>query len=79
MRTGPERGMQCHDLSLHWLICNGYLKFLEHFMFKIAWDDRPGKAPKLKALVLSNDEWNRVELMMELLHVHFFFDPNILH
>ena len=72
--------MQCHDLSVHWLICNGYLKFLEQFIFEIARDETDQeKRRKLKALVLSNDEWNRVELMMKLLRVRFFFDPNILH
>ena len=49
-------------------------------MFEIVWDETDQeKRWKLKALVLSNDEWNRVELMMKLLHVHFFFDLNILH
>ena len=49
-------------------------------MFEIAQDETDQeKRRKLKALVLSNDEWNRVELMMKMLRVRFFFDPNILH
>jgi hypothetical protein len=50
-------------------------------MFEIARDETDQeKRRKLTALVLSNDEWDRVELMMKLLRVcYYFWDPNVLH
>ena len=45
-------------------------KFIEQFIFEIAWDEtNQEKRQKLKALVLSDDKWKRVELLMKLLRV----------
>ena len=54
-------------ITSHVLICP---KFLEQFIFEIARDEMdPEKRRKLKALVLSDEEWKRVELLMKLLRV----------
>lgn len=48
-----------------------FSKFIEQFIFEIARDETDQeKRRKLKALVLSDEEWKRVELLMKLLRVH---------
>jgi len=50
-----------------------YPKFLEQFIFEIARDETDQeKRRKLKALVLSDEEWKRVELLMKLLRVRSY-------
>src|SRR6266436_4161193 len=50
-----------------------YPKFLEQFIFEIAQDETDqAKRRKLKALILSDEEWKHVELLMKLLCVHSY-------
>ncbi|KAF8805225.1 hypothetical protein BYT27DRAFT_7105125, partial [Phlegmacium glaucopus] len=46
----------------------GLKEFLEQFIFEIAWDETDQeKWQRLKALVLSDDKWKHVELLIKLL------------
>ena len=62
----------CHIPLYHFPWAN-MSKFLKQFIFEIAQDEPDlEKRRKLKALVLSEEEWKRVELLMKLLRVCYY-------